>query len=528
MEFDFLFIITCSLLLVMLIASFIIAHGMNSIENNNLTDMREPLIEFSADIKFNPFPQVVNITNEHKCTPNVLRKCSVNDQTSCIGCQSLIASCVHISEDIKYVDAMGNTEIIPKNENVNEGYCLTISSIEKRCSLYHGELTLVQLNPDSLDTMLVCMCTNPGYIGNESLAGACETPFICDGNVVDINKPLDEIKCVCTDNRINEVINDVPTCRIRTLLEADEQKIINNIVRFDNVLLTAPRSDFAKTIEQNTSIDKLINPCRVCPITGVTMTTNTIYHDEDADTKYCITTSQSNIGIPINRSKNERILHGTYGPDAVLALEWDEILIYTQLNDSTQELIYIISHNVNNDIFYSKYNFDKTKSIAISIGKNTHVGLYSTIPLIQLFPHAFCIPKWNFPLQYECQYVNTNRSYSDNLQINDNRFNRFVRFNKSREPPSIYFWGTDVWTNMNKFAEWIKTKEYTLEDGKKVKYATYNENFYNNSLDLVEKVAMVCWRIKYDKTTNQFSAGLVSSTNINDHISVRNNLANPN
>ena len=520
MDFDFLFIFTCILLFIFLLCCFYISKQLTSIKNKELEDLRDPLMEFSTDIQFQPFPQIIDVNSTYDCTPLNLRTCKIDDQTSCFGCKSLVASCHHLSQNTKYINTDGSTFIVPANSNENEGYCMTISSTQEKCNVYHGEFTLVQLTPDSLDAALICLCKNPGLIGNLELKGACDNVFVCEGKVLDINKPLEEIECDCPSSLKFEIVNNIPTCRTRTVLNANQNNLLNDIVRFPNNTLTTDIKNFDKTINQNINIDKLINPCMVCPITGKVMSNTSIFFDSEL-TRYCIITdTEDPIGIPIRRSQTERLLDGDYGPDAVLALWWDTILIYTQLAGSTQRLVYIISYNDTNKIFYELYNLDISKKIAIDIGPNTHVGLFCPIPKIKIIPQSTC--KKLGTVSYTCRFSTASLTSDASAWIgNNNLFNYTIPYNKSREPPSYYLWGTENWTAMEKFSEWVTTKKYKISENKYLGYFTYNEAFYTEDLALTEKIAMICWSIDSNPFPYQYRAEIITSTDPNDFKIIR-------
>jgi hypothetical protein len=111
--------------------------------------------------------------------------------------------------------------------------------------------------------MLVCVCKNPGFIGNENLLGNCSTPFICDGKVVDINKPLNEIECKCPLTDINvRYDNNVPGCKELLIKEANEKYfdytdlIIFNSSRQLNI------EHFNPTVRDNLKTKHLLDPCK--------------------------------------------------------------------------------------------------------------------------------------------------------------------------------------------------------------------------------------------------------------------------
>jgi hypothetical protein len=95
----------------------------------------------------------------------------------------------------------GEKILIPKNNDANEGYAMSIGHLADACNPYHGDLVLIAADNDGRDHMLVCQCKNPGFIGNDHILGNCEDVRICDdGKIDDINRPLAMINCVCSSD----------------------------------------------------------------------------------------------------------------------------------------------------------------------------------------------------------------------------------------------------------------------------------------------------------------------------------------
>ena len=132
----------------------------------------DSLQTFSWPINYTPLQQTIVITNQHDCTPTKPRICKLDDITTCIGCKNLLSKCVHINVDQKFKDINGEEGILKANKP-DEGYCLDIVNPNQKCNPYHGELVLV--SHDKFSSILLCLCKNPGLIGNLTLDGSCET-----------------------------------------------------------------------------------------------------------------------------------------------------------------------------------------------------------------------------------------------------------------------------------------------------------------------------------------------------------------
>lgn len=217
---------------------------------------------FSVDVEFEPYPKTINIANNKDCSATNLQICDVHDPTTVFGCMQLTARCVHFDNDVNYL-VEGKKIIIPKNKNINEGYALSIGVISDHCNLYHGDMSLIARSVNSTDYMLVCVCKNPGYLGNVDLLGPCTTVNICNGSIVDINVPLNQIECKCEKWQTNfRYENGLPVCRSMTIDEANKSfDSWSSYVPWphDRTLAT---TFFNPTVRDNLNTDKLLNPCR--------------------------------------------------------------------------------------------------------------------------------------------------------------------------------------------------------------------------------------------------------------------------
>lgn len=218
------------------------------------------LFKFSVEVTFEQF-NTIDVENKYDCNAKSLKVCDINDPTTLFGCKELSVRCQHFENNTEFKEN-GKTYNIPKNKYETEGYALSIVNIVGACNPYHGDLVLVTANADSNDYMLICSCKNPGFIGNTSLLNSCEDIFICNGEIDDLNKPLEQINCKCGPTEKSVRYNSgVPTCKPLLVYEANEmyedwspyiqwlsdRKIQVNV--------------FNNTIQKNLKTSILLNPC---------------------------------------------------------------------------------------------------------------------------------------------------------------------------------------------------------------------------------------------------------------------------
>lgn len=329
MDTSSLFRIICIVCIIILayIAYKILPQYEVTIEESEITD----LYKFSTDFRFEPTPSEIDINGEYECTTLDLRECNVNDQTSCGGCKSLNASCKHFDSDMPFIDDDGNEHIIPKNTDSNTGYCMNLTTIAEGCSP-QGDYAIMQTGVDTYDYYLMCVCKNPGLIGNMTIDGNCTTIYMCNGKIDDINKPINEIKCICDEYQVADVRNDISYCRNKKLqeLSSDELAVLNNENYRDSYL---PLDYFDKTIVQNLKEGmELPDPCTRCAVTGKVVFAKAT-KDKHGNV-YCIENSNlpnlvKQVVITDSNSVNGRILNGTIGGDIALAMKWTTVFCVT-------------------------------------------------------------------------------------------------------------------------------------------------------------------------------------------------------
>lgn len=306
---------------------------------NNLLNLKK----FSYNIYFEPPPSEINITNPYECTPTDLQLCSISDPFSCSGCKSLISKCTNFIKDIKYIDFDGNETIIPANSNSDEGYCLTTRNPSQVCNPYHGDLVLIQTEQDSNESMLICNCKNPGFIGNLEIGGSCSDVFICNGKIDNINKPLEEINCICEDGFTSEN-KTTPVC-----VEATVDNF-NYTDSFFSSIIKLSKDHFNDDIRNNYKGQYLKNPCNYCLITGEFIPDGYITNTEDGGFQ-CASNNIKSRGIPIRRSNLERLLKGAEGPDAMINIQAHNIIQWGYIsNEKYEDITVIFTYNNNKDI----------------------------------------------------------------------------------------------------------------------------------------------------------------------------------
>lgn len=268
------------------------------------------LNEFSTDVEFDEYPSEVNVENKYYCNARNLRVCDMNDPLKVLmGCKELRVVCKHFEKNTEYHENGEIPVIIEKNKAPNEGYALSVTSVAESCNPYHGDLVLVSLNNDSTEYMLICKCKNPGYIGNVDVLGNCTTANICNGKVLDINKPLNEIECVCNNLEKNKRYDDgVPVCVKMTVNEANAKYLDwTDYVDWKNAR-TIEKDIFNTTIKGNLNVKKLLDPCRNSVLDSTIEIPNASYNNQ-----YKTCQSKSH-GFPINNDtlvKSDYVLPGS-------------------------------------------------------------------------------------------------------------------------------------------------------------------------------------------------------------------------
>lgn len=436
------------------------------------------LYQFSSDLRFDPFPQQIDISNPHECSGTNLHPCKLSDQTSCVGCQSMLARCTHFSSDTTYFDDEAQPHTIPRNTDQDDGYCMTITNdINVECNVFHGDLALIKIEPESSTSMFFCNCKNPGFIGNTALLGACDTPFICDGKVDNINQPLENIKCKCSSTQ-HSVRNseNMPMCVDMTIQEANNRGQLNEIMNNVDAEKLAPISIFNSDIRSRLNVDNLLHPCKTCPLTNNTIENGIV--GTIGDEKFCSvhlnTTSSRNshFGIPYRRSQTERLLTGDFGgPDAVLGVYWYEMMIYDHLlSDRRQIILFKIEPQLNQH-FYTTLGLNLSEEYWIYTD-NLLLGLHVPTPALDFvkMPGTTCWERWP---NYDCTFgVDIYNGTNERIVNFQNTELEYVAPNTNvlripsivSRPSGAFLTGLGAWHEMQNLNAYINVMEKQFGD----------------------------------------------------------------
>lgn len=322
---------------------------------NPVSETTSPLIPFTSDFRFEPPPDEINLSNNDECLGE--KKCKVSDPFSCVTCKNLLSSCEHLDQDTTVISSSGEKSILKKNQDPDEGYCLAVKKITEICSP-QGDLCLVSPSPDTFNFTLMCVCKNPGLIGNNELFGDCTDVRICNGKIDDINKPIEQIKCICPENQESTHTPDgIPVCQELKVLndKGALQSYFNS--NFQNLIST---DFFDKNIQQNLPyVSSLPDPCSRCLVTGQTVPAKTIkFQSQDKTFTFCTETAPSNEFVIVNKNDiNGQTISVDKGGDAVLALTWRAFVI-------------LFGQNQNYLPFYQCYKEDQKTSAFDNLFQN--------------------------------------------------------------------------------------------------------------------------------------------------------------
>lgn len=346
----------------------------------------------------------IEITIEDPCDFRNINKrvtCNLDNPDLCKSCP--YTTCKHFDEPINI-----GGDVVPKNLT-GEGYCVALKDMSSGCNKYHGNWAMIKassyikgnLNPNTY--IRFCLCNRPGFIGNMTLFGSCEHPFICDGDVVDINVPYNEIKCKCLNEFKSKVVGDnwhrcVPPSveeRVNWSTVPKPQKFAEFFIPvetyFDNMI-----SGYIG------NLDELIDPCSRCPVTGRPTYARSITIDsgnsDSGPTVICRPAdsdeiNQPNWGIPLRRqlhvgndNNERRLLKGSWGPDVMLAIKWKELWVYGSYNKDKrkQDCVFVFDYQ-DNQHFYLKLGLNKNYQYAINAGKDALLGL-TVLPMSTFTP----------------------------------------------------------------------------------------------------------------------------------------------
>lgn len=418
-------IILTILVIIAIICVLIAIVSISKVKIKEIKFEQSDIPKFSTDIQYDPYPMTVNIENLYDCNVNSLRVCDINDSTTLFGCKELIVRCHHFDKDTPYIENNVSTTI-PKNSKPDEGYALAITTIADSCNPYHGDLTLIAVNAESDEYMLICTCKNPGYIGNESLLGNCTSVFICNGEIDNIDKPLNKISCICEKNQTNIRYEDgLPVCKNLLVHEANELFADWTHLVPWNSDRQLDISNFNVTISGNMNVTRLLNPCK-----------NSI-HDtsvEIVNGTFNSITRECNLlgyGIPISNGllrydqpDDEKLI----GATSVLATGTHERIRFSD-NIAGERKIYGLV--VNGLIFNEEY-----KNIRVVVHPQNGMGLSDRNALNIITDDRFtcrsCKGSWP---TYFCSDADRGREYSLGGLI----------MPESRSCPGPFLWSREEW-----------------------------------------------------------------------------------
>lgn len=443
-----------------------------------VNEPHEKIIEFSTDIVFEPFPTDFNINNEYECSTNDLRLCSISNPLSCFGCKNLTSACVHFKDDVSYENTDGTYSIIPKNTNSDEGYCLSLSGkLVDKCNIYHGKYVLVAINTDTYEYGLFCVCSEPGYIGNVSITGACDVPFICHGKIDNINQPLADINCICNKNEFAMKENDLPVCKIPTILELNTNypnwNVLTNGMN-TNGFLTMPTHRLNLTLAANINTDTIIDPCSIDFFTGEKIMAQTT--ETSTNTFICVPLNNlegTDVDIfTLRSSPTERLLAGDVGPDRAFQLKY----IYVDFVDrlTATPTIWVTFMSDDNPLLAKALHLLPNSYYTVALGRDIYWGVSFRQGLNAPRPGAYCTANWpTYQCVYKPQRVRVINSY---ITLNPNYNIISVNINKSQPVPGGFIWGTEIWESYEKIADVFQIDTIKNENDE--------EQLYHNGLPM--------------------------------------------
>lgn len=185
--------------------------------NNNDThgdDPYNPLFLYSDNhkrIKLTEANDEKLMLNKFDCTSKTLVECNMTNDLACIGCNQILAACIHFETNTTLYDP-NNKEIaeIPKNRSKQNGYCLRLTAdkhSERKCTQKNGGKWILTKtnnndNNNSDQYSYTCHCTSPHLFTKSSMYGDCDVFVGCTNSTI-LNKnswsSFSEIECKCND-----------------------------------------------------------------------------------------------------------------------------------------------------------------------------------------------------------------------------------------------------------------------------------------------------------------------------------------
>lgn len=179
--------------------------------NNNDShgdDPYDPLFLYSDNNKRIKLTKTDNekwMVNKFDCTSKALVECDMTNDLACIGCNQILAKCIHFETDTTLYDP-NDKEIakIPKNRNNENGYCLRLTAdkhSQRKCTQKNGGkwiLTKTVIDGDS-QYSYTCHCTSPHLFTKTSMYSDCDGFVGCTNGTI-LNETwssFSEIECKC-------------------------------------------------------------------------------------------------------------------------------------------------------------------------------------------------------------------------------------------------------------------------------------------------------------------------------------------
>lgn len=390
---------------------------------------------FSTDIKFNEYPTTINLENKYDCNAHSLRECKLDDPTTLFGCKELSVQCKHFEKDIEFWEN-NESYTIPKNIDKNTGYALSISALSETCNPYHGDLILITADPNSNDYMLICMCKNPGLVGNEHILGPCENVYICNGKIDNLNQPIDKISCSCENTQVNDRYeNGIPVCRTMNILEAnDKYTDWSNLINWGDKSIVA-KTVYSPTVKDNVRSSKLLDPCVNSLIEDITIP-NAYYNSVKKtchfkDYGYPVRTNILDTNDPNNDKLGNGVVSGKEvtefklnSVDSVLpTTKWRKLRLIDNVGG--------VRRQINVETSLLPYKPDKT--LYVNFPPNVGISDDSQIMITtkdEMY-NGKCEGSWP---SYDC--------YMEDYY----KYRKYgVPYPGWRPPPGTFLWGTDHW-----------------------------------------------------------------------------------
>lgn len=126
------------------------------------------------------------------CSPAAKQICKLDDPSTWANCRQAPVTCKHFTRDVIY-----NGVKLERNR-LNEGYALASIDNTINCNPYTGDLVLVD-NAKSTNLEpkynFMCACKYPEAIGKTTMYGDCDKVYMCNGQIENINRPMQQMNC---------------------------------------------------------------------------------------------------------------------------------------------------------------------------------------------------------------------------------------------------------------------------------------------------------------------------------------------